>query len=287
MPPTTMPPAATLADELAALDVPVPPDLADAAALDRAVRAAAAARPVAQLEADLAAGRIPAAEAADRITATATAVLAAERAGIIARDLAPVVARRARAAFAASGDAIVEALQTAFDRAVAAVIEAAAILGPSPDERRVLDLGPTALDAWHARQAAAEHLRKLHRTRQRLADAGYGTTSDGLVDALAYLGPATPADAIDAARRAYRAPGLGVLNLAERGFALHLNTAAEAAALADAERAAHQAAEAARRSAAVAAHPDNRRPLAHLAALRASTPTTPRRGRARGGAADA
>lgn len=214
----------TIASALAALDVELP----------------AASREVVELEAAFAdALRVDAAEldlraAIEEATAAdAEEIVANAKRALADADAAPKVRSmidfplraRARAALAADGDAIVLALRPAWDAAASIVDASRAMFGENPDAAAIGRAGPAAGAAWGERMAAIDTLTTIRNVRVQLASAGYGPPRQAAEWYVADV------DELDAARRAFEAPGNGLHNLADAGLKLRLNTLAEVAAL--------------------------------------------------------
>jgi hypothetical protein len=229
------------------LGVAVPRPFADAAALAHEVHKVVAAQPTTDLRADVLAGRVTAGNAADKINDCAMQVVVADNARQVARDLEHPMEQRARDLCARLGDDIVVSLRPVFDDAAARVAVALDELGPRPDRDTVLSAGPLAREAWSRREQAATVLADIRRI---VIDLRGGE----LARPAWFLAEADSVDVLAAAQAAMRNH---IANLIDAGYAVRLNTTAEAAQLAAGAQLATQEADRAERAARKAAALDD------------------------------
>ena len=215
-----------IARHLERVNIAPPEGVQRALDLDAALRTVTAADPLETLRAGIA-GTMTATEAGKQATKAATAMVVADRAAQVHQAVQPDLDRLARRALADDADRILEELQPALDRAVAAIREALAAFGsldaPSKDALRVPALAATYEQSVTARQ----QVRHVEDVRSDLAECGYGTPTS---DASWWITDATQLDG---------APSR-LEHIIAQGYAVRVNTAeqsADIARLRDAEAA--------------------------------------------------
>lgn len=223
--------AENIAKQLRALDIEVPKDIEAVIATRLAVNTAFSTDPVKALATDLLAGAVKPKDVTARVLAASAELVQREKAGEVGRDLDSTLERLARRATLSEADNIIVKARPAFDAAVAAIVEATQLFGSDPDERSVLALGPSAVEAWNRRRAAVEMLKSVRRLRVALRDAGHGDGDARQVEVTWFIATARTQADIDQAAQVHNGKGEGLVNLAASGIPLRLNTPAESAAL--------------------------------------------------------
>ncbi len=212
------------------LDIETPDDLTTIEAIRAAIRSARDADAVTALEADIMAGNVKAGTIADRVTAAALALVAAERAGELSHKLERRLERRTRDVLVDIGDDIVGQLRPAFDDAAAALLASVEAFGPNPNVDAILKAGPVAAASWEARIAATTKAREVSMVLSMMVGAGYGKPAP--FDSAYFMATVPNLDELHRATAAMNSGGPALVNLVAAGFtALQLNTAPEAAKL--------------------------------------------------------
>lgn len=176
----------------------------------------------------------------EKVRAAALDLTATQAAHQIIRDLQNPLGKHAAAAIRADADRLIAELAARFDEAASAMIAAAELFDTSATAEDVLRIGPAAAAAWAQLDGARATLDRIDTARGAMFH--YGVPSDTSRRVLMYLAdvrdPISLATAQDAFETSSHLAGPGGRwhALAATGLRLHLNTAAEVAALEDALR---------------------------------------------------
>lgn len=159
----------------------------------------------------------------------------------IYRDLGPRLSRGAAALARRHGDDLIVQAQEGFDKAAHEVAEVVAVLGLDPDPKDVLDAkgkeGKAMKDAWNRRVSVLTTLDAAASIRQVLAIQKYGVAQEGSRPQVEWFLDPDEEWSIAKMTVAYQAftstRGLSdqLAAVIDAGYKLHLNTAAESAAV--------------------------------------------------------
>lgn len=244
----------TLTTELEHFGATLPKSVADARRILAEARKAAAVQPLDDLGEQYAAGSVTAANVSKMLHATAGALAARDNLHAALTQIENGCHRTMRDGIRDNGEKILKALRPAFDNAATIVQTAGRYFGSDPTAEQIMAGGVAAVAAHEQLADALHTLTRIRNLRVNLADCGYGAPDHAEQDTTWWIARAADSETLDAARRAYIAPGHAFHNLAAAGFTLRMNTPAEAERVAAGARAATEAREEAEREAHLKEH---------------------------------
>ncbi|QYF89711.1 hypothetical protein [Arthrobacter sp. PAMC25284] len=212
----------------AALDIALPKECQAATALAEAAIEATNPTTADDLNDAIAAGTITPKNLGAKLIEAALALVAAERIHAAAEGTQSAITTIYYDGFRNHADKLVEALRTPFNEAAATLTAAARHFQDGATPQQILNAGPEAVTAWHGLDAARHTMGQVRTARAIIADI----ERDNADAYLHYIGGNHNQAELWHAEAQYTGVGDGLHNLATAGYTLHLNTRAEAAALA-------------------------------------------------------
>lgn len=251
--------------QLEQLGVTVPTDVAATVAALVALDEAARRNPAAEAQREALDGSLTAQNAAQVLGDLSRALVEQDRAQAAANILEQPLRSRFNGQLRDAADGLIAQLRQPFDQAAVVVQAAGQMFGPDPSAEDLVKAGPQAVEVHQKLAGALGVLSRIRMVRVGLAEvAGHGEQ-----DVTWWIAPVASEAELDRARLAFGAAGDGFHNVCHAGFALRMNTATEAEAVATGAAVATSQAEAAERDARIAEEVESWRPALEAGERRA------------------